>query len=56
MKIVCIKAKQITAIVSLFLVICLLVFSTSVTQVSGVYLGYRVRQVPIYNVQTDQKK
>lgn len=56
MKIVCIKAKQITAIVSLFLVICLLVFSTSVTQVSGVYLGYKVRQVPIYNVQTDQKK
>lgn len=56
MKIVCIKAKQITSIISLFLVVSLLVLTTSVTKVSGVYLGYATRLVPIYNVQTDQKK
>lgn len=56
MKIVCIKARQITSIISLLLVVCLLAFTTSATNVSGVYLGYALRQVPIYNVQTEQKK
>lgn len=56
MKIVCIKAKQISTIISLFLVVCLLALTASVTQVSGVYLGRVTRLVPIYNVQTDEKK
>lgn len=56
MKIVCIKAKQITSIISLFLVVCLLALTAGVTKVSGVYLGYAARLVPIYSVQTNQKK
>lgn len=56
MKIVCIKLKHITTIISLLLIVCILAFTTSVTNVSGVYLGYSLRQVPIYNVQTEQKK
>ena len=56
MKIVCIKAKQITSIISLFLVVCLLALTVGVTKVSGVYLGYSTRLVPIYSVQTNQKK
>lgn len=56
MKIVCIKLKHITTIISLLLVVCILALTTSVTSVSGVYLGYSLRQVPIYSVQTEQKK
>lgn len=56
MKIVCIKAKQITSIISLLLVVCVLALTAGVTQISGVYLGYAARKVPIYNVQTEQKK
>lgn len=56
MKIVCIKAKQITTILTLTLVLTLLVLTTHVTNISGVYLGYALRQVPIYSVQTNEKK
>ena len=56
MKIVCIKAKQITSIISLSLVVLLLALTTSVTNISGVYLGYAARLVPIYSVQTAEKK
>ncbi len=56
MKIVCIKAKQITSIISLTLVLVLLALTAGVTQVSGVYFGYATRQVPIYSVQTTEKK
>lgn len=56
MKIVCIKAKQITTILTLTLVLTLLALTTHVTNISGVYLGYALRQVPIYSVQTNEKK
>lgn len=56
MKIVCIKAKQITTILTLTLVLVMLALTTGVTNISGVYWGYALRQVPIYSVQTEDKK
>lgn len=56
MKIFCIKAKQITTIISLLLVVALLCVFSSVTASSSVYLGYATRNVPIYSVKTDEKK
>ena len=56
MKIVCIKAKHITTIISLSLVLILLMIATTASNSTGVYFGYAERKVPIYNVQTDKKK
>ena len=56
MKIVCVKAKQIASIISLTLVVSLLALTAGVSQVSGVYFGYAARLVPIYSVQTTEKK
>ncbi len=56
MKIIAIKAKQITTVVSLMLVVALLCVFSSVTAANTVYLGYATRMVPIYSVKTDEKK
>ena len=56
MKIVCIKAKHITTIISLALVIVLLMIATTASKSTSVYFGYAERKVPIYSVQTEQKK
>ena len=56
MNIVCVKAKQIASIISLTLVVSLLALTAGVSQVSGVYFGYAARLVPIYSVQTTEKK
>ncbi len=56
MKIVCVKAKQITAIISLVLVFVMLAVVTSATTSYRVYFGHASRLVPIYSVKTDEKK
>ena len=56
MKIVCIKAKQITAIISLTLVLVLLVVLGGATNSYSVYFGYYKRLVPIYSVKTKERK
>lgn len=56
MKIVCIKAKHITAIISLALVFVMLVVLSSATASYSVYFGYSQRLVPIYSVKTQEKK
>ena len=56
MKIVCVKAKHIRAIITLTLVLALLVVATSATKSVAVFLGNSPRLVPIYSVKTDEKK
>lgn len=56
MKIVCVKAKHITTITSLLLVLILLITLTTASNSATVYFGYAQRQVPIYSVETTEKK
>lgn len=56
MKIVCIKAKHITAIITMVLLLCMLTLGASVTNSAAVFLGRNPRLVPIYSVKTEEKK
>ena len=56
MKIVCIKAKHITMVITMILVLCMLTLGASVTNSVAVFLGKSPRLVPIYSVKTQEKK
>ena len=56
MKIVCIKAKHITTVVTMVLLLCMLTLGASVTNSAAVFLGRNPRLVPIYSVKTEEKK
>ncbi len=56
MKVVVVKKKRIIFMVALVLVSILLSISIGGTTAAGVYFGYTTRQVPIYAVETEEKK
>ncbi len=56
MKIVCTKARPILGMMALSLVAVVLAFIISVTNSGTLYFGYSYRLVPIYSVQTSEKK
>ena len=56
MKISCFSVKPVKVFVSLFLICLLLGFMLSATNSQTVFLGYTSRRVPIYSVQTNEKK
>lgn len=56
MKISCFSVKPIKVFLSLFLICLSLCFMTSTTQSQTVFFGYTERKVPIYSVQTNEKK
>lgn len=56
MKIKCFSIRPIKIFLTLFLVCVALFAMTSVTNAQTVYFGYSERKVPIYSVQTSEKK
>ena len=56
MKISCFSIKPVQVFVSLFLVCVCLALMISTTSAQSVYFGYAARKVPIYSVETDEKK
>ena len=56
MKISCFSIKPVKVFVSLFLVCVCLALMISTTSAQSVYFGYAARKVPIYSVETDEKK
>lgn len=56
MKILCSKIKTTTKILSLSLIAMILASIIFVTSSGGVYFGYAYRLVPIYSVETSEKK
>ena len=56
MKILCTKIKSIIGVVSLSIVAIFLAIVVMVTNTGGIYFGYALRLVPIYSVETTEKK
>lgn len=56
MKILCTKFKTITKVLSLSLIAIFLAVIATVSNVGTVYFGYAYRLVPIYSVETKEKK
>ncbi len=56
MKILCAKLKSITGMLSLSIIAIILAVLVAVTNTGTVYFGYAARQVPIYSVDTPDKK
>lgn len=56
MKILCTKFKTITQMLSLSLIAIILATLVAITNTGTVYFGYAARQVPIYSVDTAEKK
>ena len=56
MKIKCFSIKPVKVFISLMLVLVTLVFMLSVSNATTVYFGYAERKVPIYSVETKEKK
>jgi len=56
MKIVCTKLKPIMQVVSLSLIAIMMALLVSITSTGSVYFGYAYRIVPIYSVETTEKK
>ncbi len=56
MKILCTKLKSITGMLSLSLIAIVLAMLVAITNTGTVYFGYAARQVPIYSVETSEKK
>ena len=56
MKILCMKFKPIIQMLSLSLIAIVLAVVVVFTNTGTVYFGYALRQVPIYSVETSEKK
>ncbi len=56
MRISCFSIKPVKVFISLLLVCVTLGFMLSATDCETVYFGYAIRKVPIYSVNTDEKK
>ena len=56
MKILCMKMKTMTKMLSLSLIAMVLAVAVWTTSAGTVYFGYAARQVPIYSVDTAEKK
>lgn len=56
MKILCAKMKTITVMLSLSLIAIVLAVLVAITNVGTIYFGYAYRKVPIYSVDTTEKK
>ncbi len=56
MKIFCMKFKPIIQMLSLSLIAIVLAVLVVITNTGTVYFGYALRQVPIYSVETSEKK
>ncbi len=56
MKILCAKMKTITVMLSLSLIAIMLAVLVAITNVGTIYFGYAYRKVPIYSVDTTEKK
>ncbi len=56
MKIFCTKLKPMLEIVSLSIVAAIMALVVSLTSVGKLYFGHALRQVPIYSVDTSEKK
>ena len=56
MKILCMKMKTMTKMLSLSLIAIVLAVAVWTTSAGTVYFGYAARQVPIYSVDTAEKK
>ena len=56
MKILCMKIKTMARMLSLSLIALVLAVTVLMTGTGSVYLGYAARQVPIYSVDTAEKK
>ena len=56
MKIVCTKIKPIMQVMSLSLIAIVMALIISITSTGSVYFGYAYRLVPIYSVETTEKK
>jgi len=56
MKIKCFSIRPVKVFVMLFLVCTMLTFMVGATRAESVFFGYTDRKVPIYSVQTEEKK
>lgn len=56
MKILCTKFKSITQMLSLSLIAIVLAVMVAITNTGNIYFGYAYRLVPIYSVETTEKK
>ena len=56
MKILCTKFKSITQMLSLSLIAIVLAVIVAITNTGNIYFGYAYRLVPIYSVETTEKK
>ena len=56
MKILCTKMKTISRMLSLSLIAIILATVVFLTNTGTIYLGYAARLVPIYSVETSEKK
>ena len=56
MKCFVLKKKQVLFVVVLILTMILLSVNLGTTSAANVYFGYTTRKVPIYNVETEEKK
>ena len=56
MKILCMKFKPIIQMLSLSLIAIVLAVLVVITNTGTIYFGYALRQVPIYSVETSEKK
>ena len=56
MKILCLKNKSIIQMLSLSLIAIALATIVAITNTGTVYFGYAIRKVPIYSVDTSEKK
>lgn len=56
MKIVCTKLKAIIGMLSLIVIAVILSFVVATQNIAGYYFGYAKRKVPIYSVETQEKK
>lgn len=56
MKIICYKLKPIMQVVSLSLIALVMAAIVSITSTEGLYFGYASRLIPIYSVETTEKK
>lgn len=56
MKIVCTKLRPIMQVISLSLIAIVMALLVSITSTGSIYFGYAYRLVPIYSVETTEKK
>jgi len=56
MKIVCTKVRPVLQVLSLSLIAIVMAMLVSITSTGSIYFGYAYRLVPIYSVETSEKK